>query len=141
VETLGELKTKIHSHQLALGDAVGSIQVETGNGPSSRVGVGNQPVPMTTIDLFSQSHRPPTFIKIDIEGFEPQCLEGAKDVIQATEPVVAVCVYHLQSHLWEILLQLQQYHTGYSFSLCPHLADGWDLVLYAVPKSRLPAHQ
>jgi FkbM family methyltransferase len=141
VETLDELRAKVHSHHLALGDTVGTIQVETENGPASRVGTGNQAVPMTTIDLFSQSHRPPTFIKIDIEGFEPQCLEGAKNIIQDTAPVVAVCVYHLQSHLWEILLQLHEYHPGYSYSLCPHLADGWDLVLYAVPESRLPVHQ
>jgi FkbM family methyltransferase len=138
VETLGELKTKIHSHQLALGDTVGSIKVETGNGPSSRVGVGNQPVPMTTIDLFSQSHSPPTFIKIDIEGFEPQCLNGAQSVINGTAPVVALSVYHLQSHLWELLLQLHSFCSGYTFSLCGHCPDGWDLVLYAVPESRLP---
>jgi FkbM family methyltransferase len=141
VESLGELSGNVYSYNLALGDTVGTIQVETENGPASRVGTGNQAVPMSTIDLFSQSHSPPTFIKIDIEGFEPQCLEGAKEVIQATAPVVAVCVYHLQSHLWEILLQLQEYHSGYSYSLCPHLADGWDLVLYAVPESRLPGHQ
>lgn len=138
VATLGKQKNKVFAHQLALGDTVGSIQVETENGPASRVGLGNQVVPMTTIDLFSQSHAAPTFIKIDIEGFEPQCLQGAQTVITTTAPVVAVCVYHLQSHIWEILLQLHSYYGGYSFSLCPHLADGWDLVLYAVPKSRLP---
>ena len=138
VATLGEQKKKVFAHQLALGDTVGSIQVETENGPASRVGLGNQTVPMTTIDLFSQSHAAPTFIKIDIEGFEPKCLQGAQHVITTTAPVVAVCVYHLQSHIWEILLQLHSYYPGYSFSLCPHVADGWDLVLYAVPKSRLP---
>jgi FkbM family methyltransferase len=139
VATLGELNSKVFAHQLALGDTVGSIQVETENGPASRVGMGSQTVPMTTIDLFSQTHAVPTFIKIDIEGFEPQCLHGAQQVITTTAPVVAVCVYHLQSHIWEILLQLNSYHPNYRFSLCPHLADGWDLVLYAVPKSRISA--
>ena len=138
VSTLGPFRHNVFAHQLALGDTVGRIQVETENGPASRVGLGNQAVPMTTIDLFSQTHAAPTFIKIDIEGFEPQCLEGAKTVIAATAPVVAVCVYHLQSHIWDILLQLDSYHSEYSFSLCPHLADGWDLVLYAVPRSRRP---
>jgi FkbM family methyltransferase len=139
VASLGALKSKVFAHQLALGHTVGSIQVETENGPASRVGVGGLSVPMTTIDLFSQSHAAPTFITIDIEGFEPRCLQGAEQVIRATAPVVAVCVYHLQAHLWEILLQLHSYYPGYSYSLCPHLADGWDLVLYAVPTSRKPA--
>lgn len=138
VNGLGEQQGKVFAHQLALGNTVGSIQVETENGPASRVGMGNQSVPMTTIDLFSQTHAAPTFIKIDIEGFEPQCLEGARQVIRTTAPVVAVCVYHLQSHIWDILLQLYSYYPGYRFTLCPHLADGWDLVLYAVPQSRHP---
>lgn len=129
-------REKISAHQLALGDSVGSIMVETENGPASRVGHGNQSVPMTTIDIFSRLNPAPSFIKIDIEGFEPECLRGAEVVISNTAPVVAVCVYHLQSHIWEILLQLHSYYADYSFFLCPHLADGWDLVLYAVPKSR-----
>jgi FkbM family methyltransferase len=136
---LGDLQSKIHAHQLALGDTEGGVRVETDSGPATRVGFGNVAVPMTTIDLFVKSHAAPTFIKIDIEGFEPQCLQGAEQVIRSTAPVVAACVYHLQGHIWEILLQLHSYCADYRFSLCPHVADGWDLVLYAVPKSRLPS--
>ena len=136
--SLGEFKDKFFAHQVALGDSEGNIQVETENGPASRVGVGSLSVSMTTIDQFGKSHAAPTFIKIDIEGFEPQCLQGAVQTISATAPVVTVCVYHLQAHLWEILLQLHSYYPRYSYSLCPHLADGWDLVLYAVPTSRKP---
>jgi FkbM family methyltransferase len=138
VSNIGPLKSKVYAHQLALGDLAGSIQVETESGPASRVGVGKKAVPISTIDLFSETHSAPTFIKIDIEGFEPQCLKGAEQVIRSTGPVVAVCVYHSQTHLWQILLQLHSYYPDYSYSLCPHLADGWDLVLYAVPKSRQP---
>lgn len=131
-------KHRLHAHKLALGDTVGSIQVETEHGPASRVGTGSETVPVSTIDTFSKTQGIPTFIKIDIEGFEPECLAGARQVISDTAPVVAVCVYHLQSHLWDILLQLHSYHAHYSFRLCPHVEDGWDLVLYAVPKNRLP---
>ena len=132
------LQNKIFSHKLALGDAIGHIQVEADYGPASRVGIGEETVPMTTIDAFSESFVSPTFIKMDIEGFEPQCLLGARQTIKSKAPVVAVCVYHMQSHIWEILLQLHSYYPDYHYSLCPHLADGWDLVLYAVPNHRLP---
>jgi FkbM family methyltransferase len=135
---LDKYKGKVFAHQVALGNTEGRIQVETENGPASRVGAGSLNVPMTTIDQFSKLHKVPTFIKIDIEGFEPQCLRGAEQTIRHTAPVVAVCVYHLQAHLWEILLQLHTYYPDYTYSLCPHLADGWDLVLYAVPASRKP---
>lgn len=129
---------KTFSHQMALGDVEGSIAVEEENGPASRVGLGSLKVPMTTIDQFSRRHSPPSFIKIDIEGFEPNCLKGASRTIKESAPVIAVCVYHLQAHLWEIALQLHSYNSGYRFFLCPHVADGWDLVLYAVPASRIP---
>jgi FkbM family methyltransferase len=138
IATLGPLRSKVFAHQLALGDQKGSIQVESDHGPAARVGRGAETVEVTTIDEFGRQHPPPTFIKIDIEGFEPQCLAGAKGTITSTAPVVAVCVYHLQSHLWDIPLQLHSYYPDYSYRYGPHLADGWDLVLYAVPKDRLP---
>jgi len=129
---------KVFAHRMALGDEVGSIQVEASNGPSSRVGHGSESVPMTTIDIFADEFAPPTFIKIDIEGFEPQCLAGAQKTIARDMPVLAVSAYHVQSHLWDILLQVQQYNPNYTYRLCPHFDDGWDLVLYAVPAHRLP---
>jgi len=133
-----DVRGKVFAHRLALGDGNGLIQVETEHGPASRVGTGSDTVQMTTIDDFGKSTALPTFIKIDIEGFEPKCLQGAKQTISQTAPVVAVCVYHMQSHIWDILLQLNSYRGDYAFSLCPHVADGWDLVLYAVPKHRGP---
>jgi FkbM family methyltransferase len=138
VSTLGVLQDRIFAHRLALGDQIGSIQVEKEHSPAARVGRGEDTVAATTIDAFGESFAPPTFIKIDIEGFEPQCLAGARRTISENAPVIAVCIYHLQSHLWDILLQLHDYSPGYRYQFGPHLADGWDLVLYAVPKHRFP---
>lgn len=128
----------LHAHRLALGDAIGEVLIEADSGPSSRVGHGEQRVPMTTLDGFAAAQAPASFIKIDIEGFEPQCLTGGHRLIAERHPVIAVSVYHEQDHLWRILLQLHGYHDGYRFSLCPHVSDGWDLVLYAVPADRIP---
>lgn len=36
--------------------------------------------------------QPPDFIKIDIEGFERECLEGAKKTIEKYRPIVAVAI-------------------------------------------------
>jgi hypothetical protein len=68
-------------------------------------------------------------------------LRGAEQTIRTVSPVIAVCVYHLQAHLWEIIVQLYSYRSDYRFYLCPHLADGWDLVLYAVPPAREPKEE
>ncbi|MEA3245925.1 MAG: FkbM family methyltransferase [Gemmatimonadota bacterium] len=79
----------------------------------------------------------PSFVKLDIEGAEPDALEGARRTIVAHAPVLAVCVYHRQDHLWRIPLMLRAWRDDYAMFLRPHNEGGWDLVCYAVPRARL----
>jgi FkbM family methyltransferase len=79
----------------------------------------------------------PTFIKMDIEGAEPEALEGARRTIARTRPVLAICVYHRQDHLWRIPLALRAMCEDYQLFLRPHNEEGWDLICYAVPTERL----
>lgn len=79
----------------------------------------------------------PTLIKMDIEGAELEALQGAASLIKANKPVLAICVYHRQSDLWEIPLAIAAMEPSFQFFLRPHLAEGWQLVCYAVPISRL----
>lgn len=136
IADLSQRYSGMHAHQMAVGDVAGTIAVEADNGPSSRVGCGQQQVQITTLDLLCKQLAPPTFIKMDIEGFEPQCLSGGRYLIQEQQPALAVCVYHAQDHLWNIPLQLNTYRDDYRFHLCQHVNDGWDLVLYAIPPNR-----
>jgi len=80
----------LYAHRLAVGDSNGEVLIEAANGPSSRVGLGDERVPMTTLDDLTSQGLPPTFIKIDIEGFEPQCLAGGHRLIAERRPVIAV---------------------------------------------------
>ena len=79
----------------------------------------------------------PTFIKLDIEGFEIDALHGGRKTIERNAPVLAICVYHRQDHLWRIPLLLSELRNDYAFFLRPHNEEGWDLVCYAVPRARL----
>jgi FkbM family methyltransferase len=134
-----DVGSRIDALPCALGDRASTVNVETSGGPSSRVGVGEHEVPCRTIDEFAASSAAPTFIKLDIEGYEPKALQGGVGILRRSRPVVSVCVYHTQDHLWTIPLQLHEVVPDYNFFLVPHLADGWDLVLYAVPSARLAA--
>jgi FkbM family methyltransferase len=78
----------------------------------------------------------PTFIKMDIEGAEPSALAGAGAVLQRSRPLLAICIYHRQEHLWEIPEWLRDNLSDYRFYLRPHDREGWDLVCYAVPNER-----
>ncbi len=52
-------------------------------------------------------------------------------------PVLTICSYHKQDHLWRIPLLIHSICDGYRFFLRPHLLEVWDLVCYAVPENRL----
>jgi FkbM family methyltransferase len=89
----------------------------------------------TLDDVFEDE--PVSYIKMDIEGQELAALRGGMGVIARCRPVIAVCVYHTQNHLWAIPLFLHERLKNYSFFLRPHKPDGWDLIVYAVPRERL----
>ena len=138
-ETAASLKYKnnqIKVYPYALGDAVSKIQVESSGESSSRVGFGETTISCRMIDEFAGLGRSPTFIKLDIEGYELPALRGACRTISEQKPVLAISAYHKQDDLWELPLQIYEMQHEYDFRLVPHVSDGWDLVLYALPKER-----
>ncbi len=53
------------------------------------------------------------FIKMDIEGAEIEALNGAIKTIERFKPDLAICIYHVDSHLWEIPLWIKSNFPGY----------------------------
>ncbi len=80
---------------------------------------------------------PPTFIKMDIEGSELEGLRGAQEIIKKHSPVLAICAYHLGSHLWEIPLLIHAMNPTYKLYLRRYLEATWELIWYAVPPERV----
>ena len=78
----------------------------------------------------------PTFVKLDIEGGEMEALIGAKQLLQKFRPIVAVSIYHVQDHLWQIPTLLSSILSDYKFYAIAHDREGWDLVMYAIPQER-----
>jgi FkbM family methyltransferase len=75
---------------------------------------------------------PVSYIKMDIEGAEPQALSGARRIIQAQKPRLAVCVYHHIRHLWEIPLAIHELVPDYRIYLRHHTNLEYETVCYAV---------
>jgi FkbM family methyltransferase len=76
----------------------------------------------------------PTYIKFDIEGSEPDALEGARRTITTHRPKLAVCAYHAPDHLWKIPLMLNDLLPNSLLTLRAHCADGFDCVCYCIPR-------
>jgi len=133
-------RAKVECRQVALASKAGTLHLDAMGTASSvtsvTAGAGTIAVPAEPLDALLAGAAP-TFIKLDIEGAEPDALAGARETIRAHAPVLAVCVYHRQDHLWRIPLMLGAWRDDYAFFLRPHNEEGWDLVCYAVPRERL----
>jgi len=78
----------------------------------------------------------PTFIKMDIEGAEPDALEGARSTIRKARPILAVCAYHKCEHLWKIPLLMHDILPDYEIHLRRYAEECWETVYYAIPPER-----
>lgn len=130
------IKRKIEVTPYAISDIEDTLRFcADGTEASSLGAAGSIEVQTITLDHYFAA-TPITYLKMDIEGAEPSAIHGAVKVIQRDRPVLAVCVYHQQDHIWVIPNLLNSICENYRFYLRPHLLEGWDTVLYAVPAER-----
>jgi len=86
----------------------------------------------TTIDKYSEGlDRFPSYIKMDIEGAEPEALSGAEKLLRDVGPNLAISVYHEPNHIWELMEQIKKINPGYRFWFVHHSQHLLESVLYA----------
>ena len=119
----------------ATGARSGKVRLMAEGTKSSAIGAGGVEVDCVTLDAVLSTPAP-TYLKMDIEGAEVDTLAGASRVIRDHAPVLAICCYHCQDHLWRIPLLIHSLNPDYRFFLRPHDLEMWDLVCYAIPPHR-----
>jgi hypothetical protein len=105
-------------------------------GGTAASAVAAEGVQVRSVAMDTVLGEPPTWIKMDIEGSEPAALRGAHRAIGASAPLLSICVYHSQHHVWSIPLQICAMRPDYRLYLRPFVPESWDLVCYAVPPHR-----
>ena len=111
-----------------------TLRFVAGDGVASRISTtGTCEVESITLDEALDGFAP-TFIKFDIEGSEPDAIEGGRKTISRHRPKMAVCLYHAPNHLWSIPLRLNELLPNSRFSLRTYYADGFDCVCYCLPR-------
>ena len=131
------VRSRIEMTRAATAMKDGTVRFSSGAGPSSHVGEGDLEVTAIALDRHLGEDRP-TFIKMDIEGAEPEAIAGAARQIRDHAPILAISCYHRQDHLWSLPLLINSINGNYAFYLRPHDLEAWDLVCYAIPRSRRP---
>ncbi len=104
---------------------------------TSRITMEGMEVMATSLDA-ALSEMCPTFIKLDVEGAEGAALDGARDTLQRSRPVLAIALEHNSHDLWRLPLKVSRIVDGYAFYFRHHSEQGFDLVCYAIPAERVP---
>lgn len=73
-----------------------------------------------------------SFVKMDIEGAEPNALLGGQAVIKENKPVLAISAYHEPEHLWEIPILIKSFYQGYRICFRHHSWNVSDTLCYAI---------
>jgi hypothetical protein len=89
-------------------------------------------IPVTCLD--EEVETPISFLKLDVEGAECDALLGAARHIAQDRVRLAVCVYHDQTHFWqvpEIVLSINDRYDVY----LRHYTEGiLETVMYFIPR-------
>lgn len=77
---------------------------------------GNEKLEIFPLDEILKN-KPVTIIKMDIEGMELDAIRGGINIIQTQKPVLAICIYHLVTDIWEIIEYLHSILPEYKFCI------------------------
>ncbi|MFA6054908.1 MAG: FkbM family methyltransferase [Thermodesulfovibrionales bacterium] len=132
-----EIRGKVISFQFAVGAIRGKVPFAADGTMGSIINKnGNIMIECARLDDIFRDYLP-TYVKLDIEGAEPQALIGAKRLIEQNSTVWVVCVYHQQDHLWKIPLYINSLSGDYRIFLRRYAEECWETVCYAIPAGRI----
>ena len=95
---------------------------------------GNMLVTTRPLDALGIS---PSFVKLHLEGAELPVLQGARQSLLASRPLIAATVYHNADGIWATPLWLMQMLPDYRFLFRVHSWCGTGAVVYAIPAERV----
>ncbi|MDD2493400.1 MAG: FkbM family methyltransferase [Bacilli bacterium] len=124
---------KIVFRRAGVGKERKSLKINSNGAGSFVSSFGDNDVDIVSLD--KDIKEPVSFIKMDIEGFELDALEGSKNHIINEKPILAICVYHKIDDLWVIPEYILKLNPLYKLYLRQYIeGDGnnpWETVLYA----------
>jgi len=127
-----KLESKLSLHPFAVGEAEATAPFHHQGGHGGFMGSPNdtdlQTVQVRSIDSVVDDI--PTFIKMDIEGFELPGLRGSANAIRDGMPKLAISAYHRADDLLELTHFVDSIAPGYKLGLRHHTEDRWDTCLY-----------
>jgi len=112
-----------------LSDRAGVLSFDAGSGSASAVSeTGAEQIRVTALDAVDCA--PPTFIKMDLEGWEETALEGCRRIVSTHRPKLAIAAYHDADDFLDIRAKVASQRRDYQLRL-RHYTQGWsETVMY-----------
>lgn len=128
---------ELHAFPWAVGNAPGVIGMAQGRS-GTVLGATMKDGPRARVVRLDDAlaGRRVSALKMDLEGFEPKALEGARGLIRSQRPLLLVAVYHRPEHMWEIPLWIHDLDLDYQLHLRHHSSSFAETVCYALPSPR-----
>lgn len=124
---------RFHPHRNAVSDRSETLRFsETGTMASHVSSDGNVSIEAVRIDDHVERA---SFIKMDVEGYEPRALRGAARVISTHRPRLAVASYHYANDLLDVAKNIDEIAGGYTLRMRQHYNFYYDSILYASPRT------
>jgi len=132
---------RIFAIRCGLANQSGALQfISTSGADAQFAGEGQQggeSLPVISVDEYIIGRQPPTFLKLDIEGFEASALRGAANLIAKHQPVLAISAYHYPEDLWKIPNLIHELNPDYCLLIRHYTREIDDTVCYAIPRWRM----
>jgi FkbM family methyltransferase len=122
---------------LSVGESSGEILV-SGSGGGAAVSNCGQAILCVSIDDYVRDHHLDrvTLVKMDIEGYESNALQGAVETLKRFQPKLAISVYHGGEDLARIPLWIEGLGLGYKMYLGHCTTNIADTILFAIANHR-----
>lgn len=119
-------------YQYGVWNDCGNLNFDDGNvlGSSIRED-GNNQIKTINLDSIKECHNA-SFIKMDIEGAELEALKGAENILKKNKPKLAICIYHSDQDMIDIIEYINKLNLGYKIYLRQHGLNEADTVIYCI---------
>ena len=133
-----DVAARITCVNAAIGAQGGTLRFDpTGTPGTMSDAAGAVEVPCLTLDAALGGGRV-DYLKVDVEGHEPQVLAGAEASIRQWRPSIGLSVYHAPSDIFALPDWVIRRADNYSFHVRAHDHDGIDFIFYAIPAEHAP---
>lgn len=133
IEEMMKSNDKIELIKKGIGDKAETLKFSVNTQSQSIAGITNDGDITIEVDsLDNLIDQPITFLKMDIEGFEMNALNGAVGTIKKYKPTLAICLYHKYTDFVDIPEFILNLDLGYKFYVRHHSVNFSETVMYAI---------